>query len=96
VKGIPATLARTGYTGEDGFEIILPADRAAELWAMLEDAGTTESGLGARDVLRLEAGLPLHGNDLSIETNPFEAEFGRFAYFNATDYVAADALKRIS
>jgi aminomethyltransferase len=96
IMGTPATLARTGYTGEDGFEIIVPAEQGASLWATLIEKGAVEAGLGSRDVLRLEAGLPLHGNDLSTDTNPFEAGFGRFAYFNAQNYVAADALKRIS
>jgi aminomethyltransferase len=96
VNGNPATLARTGYTGEDGFEIIVAADHGVKLWALLKAAGATECGLGARDVLRLEAGLPLHGNDLSTDTNPFEAGFGRFAYFGAPGFVAANALKRIS
>jgi aminomethyltransferase len=96
VAGISATLARTGYTGEDGFEIIVAADQGEKLWNVLRDAGAIESGLGSRDVLRLEAGLPLHGNDLSTETNPFEAGFGRFAYFEAPNSIAGAALKRIS
>ncbi|HIF71070.1 MAG TPA: glycine cleavage system aminomethyltransferase GcvT [Dehalococcoidia bacterium] len=96
VNGIPAILARTGYTGEDGFEIIVAADKGAVLWNTLKEAGATEAGLGARDVLRLEAGLPLHGNDLSEETNPFEAGFGRFASSIAPDSIAADALNQIA
>ena len=94
--GESATLCRTGYTGEDGFEVIVPAGKAEELWTSLKSAGVDECGLGSRDVLRLEAGLPLHGNDLSIETNPFEAGFGRFAYFEGENYVAAPALKGFS
>ena len=96
VNGIPATLARTGYTGEDGFEIIVAADQGVKLWSMLREAGVVEAGLGARDVLRLEAGLPLHGNDLSTDTNPFEAGFGRFAYFDAPGCIAGLALKQLS
>ena len=96
VAGIPATLARTGYTGEDGFEIIVTADQGEKLWQALRESGAIESGLGARDVLRLEAGLPLHGNDLSIETNPFEAGFGRFAYYEAPNSISGPALRRIS
>ncbi len=96
VDGIPATLARTGYTGEDGFEIIVAANRGVKLWKALRTAGAIECGLGARDVLRLEAGLPLHGNDLSTETNPFEAGLGRYAYFGASNYVARTALRSIS
>ncbi len=96
VDGIPATLARTGYTGEDGFEIIVPADQGAKLWKSLREAGASECGLGSRDVLRLEAGLPLHGNDLSTQTNPFEAGFGRFAYFEAPNCIAGNALRKFS
>ena len=96
VDGIPATLARTGYTGEDGFEIIVTADQGVKLWSTLRAAGVVEAGLGARDVLRLEAGLSLHGNDLSIDTNPFEAGFGRFVYFEAPGCIAGLALKQLS
>jgi aminomethyltransferase len=96
VAGILAVVARTGYTGEDGFEIIVEATAGVRVWSILKDAGAIECGLGARDVLRLEAGLPLHGNDLSTDTNPFEAGFGRFAYFDGPGYVAADSLRRIS
>ena len=96
VNGIPVTLARTGYTGEDGFEIVVAADQGVKLWSMLREAGVVEAGLGARDVLRLEAGLPLHGNDLSTDTNPFEAGFGRFAYFEAPGCIAGLALKQLS
>ena len=96
VAGILAVVARTGYTGEDGFEIIVKATAGVRVWSILKDAGAIECGLGARDVLRLEAGLPLHGNDLSTDTNPFEAGFGRFAYFDGPGYVAADSLRRIS
>ncbi|MDP6665830.1 MAG: glycine cleavage system aminomethyltransferase GcvT [Dehalococcoidia bacterium] len=96
VAGIDATLARTGYTGEDGFEIIVPAADGVRLWSALKNAGVVECGLGARDVLRLEAGLPLHGAELSIEINPFEAGYGRFAYFESPGYIAASALRRLS
>lgn len=96
VDGIPATLFRTGYTGEDGFEIVVSASKGPQLWSSLKAAGAIECGLGARDVLRLEAGLPLHGNDLSVDTNPYEAGLGRFAYHQAAGYVAAEALKAIS
>ena len=96
VAGILAVVARTGYTGEDGFEIIVEATAGVRVWSILKDAGAIECGLGARDVLRLEVGLPLHGNDLSTDTNPFEAGFGRFAYFDGPGYVAADSLRRIS
>ena len=71
-----ALVARTGYTGEDGFEVFVDWDRATELWDVLmpavEAAGGLPVGLGARDTLRLEAGMPLYGNELDTSTNPFE------------------------
>jgi aminomethyltransferase len=69
-------LARTGYTGEDGFEITLPAADAAKLWADLKAAGVAECGLGARDTLRLEAGMNLYGNDMDETVNPLDAGMG--------------------
>jgi len=96
IDGAPATLARTGYTGEDGFEIVVSASEGAGLWKKLRDAGVKECGLGSRDVLRLESGLPLHGNDLSTETNPFEAGFGRFAYYESPECLAGEALRKLS
>ncbi|HEY9760952.1 MAG TPA: glycine cleavage system aminomethyltransferase GcvT [Trichocoleus sp.] len=69
----PAFLARTGYTGEDGFEIMLPAAAAQRLWASLLEAGVPPCGLGARDTLRLEAAMPLYGQDISDTTTPLEA-----------------------
>ena len=68
VAGIPASIARTGYTGEDGFELFVDVDRTGDAWDALLAAGRPEGlvpvGLGARDTLRLEAGMPLYGNDL--------------------------------
>ena len=66
-------IARTGYTGEDGFEIILPASRAAEFWSQLQSAGVKPCGLGARDTLRLEAGMNLYEQDMNDETTPLES-----------------------
>lgn len=66
-------LARTGYTGEDGFEIMLPAADAPDFWRSLADAGVAPCGLGARDTLRLEAGMNLYGSDMDEETTPLEA-----------------------
>jgi len=73
-EGLPLTVSRSGYTGEDGFEILVPADGAARLWSrLLADARVKPIGLGARDSLRLEAGLPLYGHDLDQTTSPVEA-----------------------
>ena len=66
-------IARTGYTGEDGFEIILPADDAPALWKALHTAGVAPIGLGARDTLRLEAGMNLYGQDMDESTSPLES-----------------------
>ena len=74
VAGIAAHVSRSGYTGEDGYEISLPAGAAADLWARLTSDGRVKPiGLGARDSLRLEAGLPLYGHDINQETSPIEA-----------------------
>jgi aminomethyltransferase len=69
-------LARTGYTGEDGFEITLPAEQAPRLWADLKAAGVAECGLGARDTLRLEAGMNLYGNEMDETVSPLDAGMG--------------------
>ena len=69
-------IARTGYTGEDGFEIMLPAASAADAWLALNALGVVSCGLGARDTLRLEAGMNLYGNDMDENTHPFESGLG--------------------
>ena len=69
----PWFVARTGYTGEDGWEIMLPAAQAAEFWQQLRGAGVMPCGLGARDTLRLEAGMNLYGNDMDESTTPLES-----------------------
>ena len=92
IDGTDAMLAHTGYTGEDGFEAIIPAEDAARAWMLLVGEGAASCGLGARDVLRLEAGLLLHGNDMSVDTNPYEAGLERFVRPDRRGYVARDAL----
>lgn len=69
-------IARTGYTGEDGFEVILPAEHATEYWQKLLEAGVTPCGLGARDTLRLEAGFLLSGQDMDTTVSPYESGLG--------------------
>ncbi len=101
VAGIAALVARTGYTGEDGFEIFVENARAAELWRTLLDAGRPVGllpvGLGARDTLRLEAGMPLYGNDLDRSTNPYEAGQGRVVKLDKPgDFVGRAALEKIA
>jgi aminomethyltransferase len=100
VAGIPALVARTGYTGEDGFEIFVENAKAVELWRTLLEAGKPAGlvpvGLGARDTLRLEAGMPLYGNDLDRTTNPYEAGQGRVVKLDkAGDFVGRAALEKI-
>jgi glycine cleavage system T protein (aminomethyltransferase) len=101
VAGIPALVARTGYTGEDGFEIFVDNARALELWDALTAAGQPHGlapvGLGARDTLRLEAGMPLYGNDLDRSTNPFEAGLGRVVKLDKPDdFVGRAALEKVA
>ena len=73
VLGVACTVAGTGYTGEDGVELAVPAAHAAAVWDAVTGAGVAPAGLGARDTLRLEAGLPLHGHELGPGINPLEA-----------------------
>ena len=101
VAGVPALVARTGYTGEDGFEVFVDWHRAAEIWTALADAGKAAGvvacGLGARDTLRLEAGMPLYGNELDRGTNPFEAGLGRVVKLEKPgDFVGREALARVA
>jgi aminomethyltransferase len=100
VAGISALVARTGYTGEDGFEVFVENDRSAELWDAMLDAGSAAGivpvGLGARDTLRLEAGMPLYGNELDRSTNPFEAGQGRIVKLDKPgDFVGREALEKV-
>jgi aminomethyltransferase len=101
VAGIPAFVARTGYTGEDGFEVFVDTARAEELWDALQAAGgplgMVPVGLGARDTLRLEAGMPLYGNDLDTSTNPYEAGLGSVVKLDKPeDFVGRAALRKIA
>lgn len=87
--------ARTGYTGEDGFEIMFDSSHAPEIWSLLVDAGATPCGLGARDALRLEAGFMLHGNDITVEHNPYEAGLRWAVKPNRSEYLFGDVLRHI-
>ncbi|PQZ56431.1 MULTISPECIES: glycine cleavage system aminomethyltransferase GcvT [unclassified Microbacterium] len=94
--GKPVLLARTGYTGEDGFELLVAADSAASLWDALltagEPQGLVPAGLAARDTLRLEAGMPLYGHELSLDTRPSQAGLGRVVVTAKERFVGKDAL----
>jgi aminomethyltransferase len=101
VAGVPALVARTGYTGEDGFEVFVDWARGPAVWEAIaaagDGAGVIACGLGARDTLRLEAGMPLYGNELDRETNPFEAGLGRVVKLDKPgDFVGRDALAKVA
>ncbi len=90
-EGAPCTVAGTGYTGEPGVEIAVPADAAASLWRALLDAGVTPAGLGARDTLRLEAGLPLHGHELGPGITSLQADLGWVVAWDKPEFRGRDA-----
>lgn len=99
--GVPAWIARTGYTGEDGFELFLDGHDAIGVWDAILDAGSghgiVAAGLGARDTLRLEAGMALYGNELDRGTDPFEANLGRLVKLEKPGgFVGRDALARVA
>jgi glycine cleavage system T protein (aminomethyltransferase) len=101
VAGIPALVARTGYTGEDGFEVFVDTASTVRLWDVLLEAVRAADGgpvgLGARDTLRLEAGMPLYGNELDRETNPYEAGLGRVVKLTKPgDFVGRGALEKVA
>ncbi|MFD4553372.1 glycine cleavage system aminomethyltransferase GcvT [Streptomyces sp. NPDC058469] len=97
VAGVPALIARTGYTGEDGFELFVSPGDAEKLWQALTEAGAPVGlipcGLSCRDTLRLEAGMPLYGHELSTSLTPFDAGLGRVVKFEKDgDFVGREAL----
>jgi aminomethyltransferase len=101
VAGIPGLVARTGYTGEDGFEVFVDTARTGELWDALFDgvrsADGVPVGLGARDTLRLEAGMPLYGNELDLDTTPYDAGLGRVVKLDKPgDFVGRAALEKVA
>jgi aminomethyltransferase len=93
VAGHDAIVSRTGYTGEDGFELYIPNDAAVPLWnAILNTGRVTPCGLGARDTLRLEMGMALYGNDIDDTTTPLEANLAWLVKLGKGDFVGRDAL----
>lgn len=98
ISGIEATASRTGYTGEDGFELYIPSSSAEDIWNRIMEAGKESgikpAGLGARDSLRLEMGYTLYGNDISQDTTPLEAGLERFVKFQKTSFIGKEALQR--
>lgn len=98
IAGIPAIIARTGYTGEDGFEVFVSAGKVVALWNILVEKsaplGGLPCGLGARDSLRLEAAYPLHGHELSPDIPALESGLGWIIKFDKGDFIGRDALAR--
>jgi aminomethyltransferase len=96
VSGVRALVSRTGYTGEDGFELMLPAESAEAVWNTLTDSAKP-CGLGARDTLRTEAGFALYGHDIDETTNPYEARLGWVVSLSTArqNFVGRDALASI-
>jgi aminomethyltransferase len=95
--GAPVFAARTGYTGEDGFELLLERDAGLALWEQLLAEGVTPCGLGARDTLRLEAAMHLYGNDMDAATTPLEASLGWLVHLEMpADFIGRAALERQS
>lgn len=89
----PAFLARTGYTGEDGFEVMVDADDAPEIWAALQDHGVEPCGLGARDTLRLEAAMALYGQDINDDTTPLEGGLSWLVHLDKVpEFIGRDVL----
>ncbi|HET9834908.1 MAG TPA: glycine cleavage system aminomethyltransferase GcvT [Rhodanobacteraceae bacterium] len=93
--GMPLFVARTGYTGEDGFEIMVPENQAVALWNALAAAGVAPAGLGARDTLRLEAGMNLYGQDMAEDITPWEAGLAwTVALDESRDFIGRAALEQ--
>lgn len=99
VAGAQGYISRTGYTGEDGFEIFVPAEQAVAVWDSIldagRDAGVQPIGLGARDSLRFEPGLVLYGHEIDRDINPYEARLGWVVKLNKGPFVGAEALRDI-
>ena len=96
VCGVAATVSRTGYTGEDGFEVIVPVANAVAVWEAVFAAGQSfgllPAGLGCRDTLRLEAAMPLYGHEMDESVDPFTAGLGFAVKLQAGDFIGRDAL----
>jgi aminomethyltransferase len=91
-EGVPIAVAGTGYTGEDGIELAVPAEAAAKVWDAVVSAGAQPAGLGARDTLRLEAALPLHGHELGPGITPLQAGLGWVVSWDKGDFRGREAL----
>jgi aminomethyltransferase len=98
VASVRATISRTGYTGEDGYEVFVPPASAERVWDAIlragQPAGIVPAGLGARDTLRLEAAMRLYGNDMDETTTVLEADLGWIVGWNKETFIGADVLRR--
>lgn len=94
LDGVDIIVSRTGYTGEDGFEIYAPQDLTVNLWRKLMEAGVQPCGLGCRDTLRFEAGLPLYGDELTAEISPVEAALSMFCKLDKPEFIGKEAIER--
>ncbi len=94
-KGKPCVVSRTGYTGEDGIEIMIGAEYATELWDDILSRGAKPCGLGARDTLRLEAAMPLYGHELTEQLDPLQAGLSWAVKFDKGEFIGRDALLRL-
>ncbi len=98
VSGVPARIARTGYTGEDGFEIYIPPESAPQLWNRVleagEEFGIKPCGLGARNTLRLEAKMALYGHEITASINPYEADLGWIVKTGKGEFIGREALEK--
>ena len=92
-RGLPCVIGRTGYTGEDGFELVVPNDNAVSLWDDLIRLGAVPCGLGARDTLRLEAAMPLYGHELNESLDPVQAGLGWAVKLDKGDFIGRDAIR---
>jgi len=96
IKGIEVLIGRTGYTGEPlGFELFIDKNHALKIWDILIEQRATPVGLGARDTLRLEAGLPLYGHELNLDINPLEAGLEKYVCFEKENFIGKEALTGI-
>lgn len=95
VEGAVGYISRTGYTGEDGFELFLPAGEIERIWDRLLEAGATPIGLGARDSLRFEPGLALYGHEIERDINPYEAKLGWVVKLDKGPFIGSEALQDI-
>lgn len=99
IGGVEAIISRTGYTGEDGFEIYLPTEKSEEIWKKIfqagEEFGIEPIGLGARDSLRMEMKMALYGNDIDETTNPIEATLGWITKVNKGDFIGKEAIVKM-